>query len=80
MLLAFLSGTALIFGQARNSAPEPTFSELTHEDSKRLDQQRVVVAAAVKQRYGTESLSRTKNDLPILQRLIDDKVYKKSHT
>jgi hypothetical protein len=78
MLLAFLS-TGLLFGQsASDSAPEPKFSELSHEDSRRLDHQRALVAAAAKQRYGTAALSRTKRDLPILQRLIDDKVFKKS--
>jgi hypothetical protein len=77
ILLAFLSGAALLLGQ---SAPEPKFSELSHEDSERLDQQRALVAAAAKLRYGTAALSRTKRDLPILQRLIDDKVFKKSQT
>lgn len=81
ILLAFLSGTGLLFGQSsRGSAPEPKFSELSHEDSERLDQQRALVAAAAKQRYGTAALSRTKSDLPILQRLIDDKIFKKSQT
>lgn len=81
LLLALLSGTGLLFGRSpRDSAPEPKFSELSHEDSERLDQHRAVVAAAAKQRYGTAVLSRTKSDLPILQRLIDDKVFKKSQT
>jgi hypothetical protein len=81
MLLVFLSGAGLLFGQsAHDSAPEPKFSELSHKDSERLDQQRALVAAAARQRYGTAELSRTKGDLPILQRLIDDKVFKKSQT
>lgn len=81
ILLAFLSGAGLLFGQsAHDSAPEPKFSELSHEDSERLDQQRALVAAAAKHKYGTARLSRTKRDLPILQRLIDDKVFKKSQT
>lgn len=33
-----------------------------------------------KRRYGTAALSGTKGDLPILQRLINDKVFKKSQT
>jgi len=79
MLFVFLRGAGLFFGQSANdSAPEPKFSELSHEDSERLDQQRALVAAAAKQRYGTAALSRTKRDLPIIQRLIDDKVFKKS--
>ena len=70
----------MLFSQSRDSASEPKFSPLSHEDSERLDQQRALVAAAAKQKYGTEALSRTKRDLPILQRLIDDKVFKKSQT
>ena len=81
ILMAFLSGTGLLFGQsAQGHAPEPKFSELSHGDRERLDQQRVIVAAAAKRRYGTQALSRTKRDLPILQRLIDDRVFKKSQT
>src|SRR5258705_8485458 len=81
ILLAFLSWAGLLFGQsAHDDAPEPKFSELSHGDSERLDQQRALVAAAAKRRYGTAVLSRTKRDLPILQRLIDDKVFKKSQT
>ncbi len=56
------------------------FSELSHEDRKRLDQQRAIVAAAAEQRYGTSSLRKTEADLPVLQRLIDDKAFSKSQT
>lgn len=80
MLLA-LMGVGLLFGQSvHETAPEPKFSELSREDSERLDQQRALVAAAAKQKYGTPALTGTKKDLPTLQRLIDDKVYKKSQT
>jgi hypothetical protein len=81
ILLAFLSGVGLLFGQsAHDTAPEPKFSELSREDRERLDQQRALVAAAAKQRYGTAELSRTTRDLSVLQRLIDDKVFKKAQT
>jgi Domain of unknown function (DUF3806) len=74
----FLSG---FFSQSDHKpAPEPKFAELSHDDSNRLDQQRAVVAAAAKQRYGTISLTRTKRDLPVLQNLINDKVFNKSQT
>jgi len=56
------------------------FSELSHEDKKRLDQQRAIVATAAEQRYGTSTLTKTKADLPVLQRLIDDKAFSKSQT
>ena len=78
---ALLSCASLLFGQsAHNAASEPTFSELTSEDSQRLDQQRAIVARAAKQRYGTSALTRTEKDLTILQRLLDDKAFKKSQT
>jgi hypothetical protein len=81
IMLVLLSGAGLLFGQAANdSASEPKFSELSREDGERLDQQRALVAAAAKQRYGTAALTRTNKDLPIIQQLIDDKVFKKSHT
>jgi hypothetical protein len=71
----------VVFGQSnRKDAPEPKFTELSHENSARLEQQRAVVEAAAKQRYGTVALTGTKSDLPVLQRLVDDKVFKKSQT
>jgi hypothetical protein len=79
--LAVLACAGLLFGQSTHeAAPEPKFSELTREDSERLDRQRAVVAAAAKRRYRTPALTRTKRDLPILQRLLDDKAFKKSQT
>lgn len=80
ILAAFLTGLGLLYGQPHEAAPEPKFSELSPQDKARLDQQRSLVATAVKQRYGITALSRTKKDLSILQRLIDDKVFKKSQT
>jgi len=56
------------------------FSELSHEDRKRLDLQRAIVAAAAEQRYFASSLRKTEADLPVLQRLIDDKAFSKSQT
>jgi hypothetical protein len=79
--LTLLSCASFLFGQSSRNAPsKPAFSELTPEDSRRLDEQRAIVAHAAKQRYGTSSLTRTHKDLPILQRLLDDKVFKKSQT
>jgi len=78
-LLVPLCLAAFPFSQSAQSASEPKFSELSPEDSKRLDQQRAVVAAVAKQRYGS-ALSRTKRDLPLLQRLIDDNTFTKSQT
>lgn len=76
-----LSGASLLFGQTANSAdPQPKFSELRPEDKQLLDQQRAVIARLAKQRYGTPALTKSKKDIPILQRLLDDKAIKKSQT
>jgi hypothetical protein len=80
-LFTLLCCTGSLLGQsATDTAPAPRFSELSREDSNRLDQQRAVVAAAAKQRYGAVTLTKTKKDLPLLQRLFDDNVFKKSQT
>ena len=80
MLAAFLGCVSSLLGQSSHEAvPKPIFTELSREDNKRLDQQRATVATVAKQRYGA-ALTRTKRDLPVLQRLLDDKVFKKSQT
>jgi hypothetical protein len=80
-LLAFLCWAGLLLGQpAHDDPPKPKFSELSHRDSERLDQQRALILDIAKRRFGTAALSRTTRDLPVLQRLIDDKVFKKSQT
>jgi len=71
----------VLFGQSnRKAAPEPKFTELSRQDNARLEQQRAVVAAAAKWRCGTTALTKTKSDLPVLQNLIDDRVFNKSQT
>jgi hypothetical protein len=71
----------LLFSQSnRKATPEPKFTDLSREDSARLEHQRTVVAAEVKRRYGTRTLTRTKQDLPVLQDLIDEGVFNKSQT
>lgn len=66
--------------QEGGAPPQPKFSELSGDGAARLERQRGVVAAAAKNRYGTPSLTRTKADIPILQRLVDDKVFAKNQT
>jgi hypothetical protein len=58
----------------------PKFSEVSPADVARLEHQRAIVAAIAKRRYGTAALTRTKEDLPVLQKLIDDAVFRKSQT
>ena len=65
-----------LFAQSNH---EPAFTELSKADSARLEQQRAVVVGAVK-RYGAVSLTRTTADLSVLQKIIDDRVFKKSQT
>jgi hypothetical protein len=71
------------FGCSKKEAggpPQPKFSKLSGDDAARLERQRGIVAAAAKKRYGTPSLTKTKADIPILQRLVDDKVFAKNQT
>ena len=71
----------VFWGQSnREVAPDPRFAELSREDRARLEQHRAVVLAAAKQRHGTMALTRTKSDLPVLQDLIDEKVFNKSQS
>jgi len=72
--------TATMSDREVHGLPEPKFTELSHEDKARLDQQRAVVLAAAKRRFGTLALTETKSDLPVLQKLIDERVFKKSQT
>jgi len=58
----------------------PVFKELSAEDSALLDQQRAVVASAARKRYGIAELSHKEDDLPTLQRLINDHVFEKTQT
>jgi Domain of unknown function (DUF3806) len=58
----------------------PKFNELSDSDRLRLDQQRAIVAATAKQKYGTIGLTKTVADLPVLQRLIDDNAFNKTQT
>lgn len=58
----------------------PKFNELSDSDKVRLDQQRAIVSATAKKRYGTEGLTKTVTDLPVLQRLIDDNAFNKTQT
>lgn len=67
---------SLAFGQAS----QPKFRELTREDQERLARQRAVILAVLKQRYGTATLWRSRQDLPILQRLLDQKAFSRSQT
>jgi hypothetical protein len=79
-------GLFVFFGcSKREPAPParsatPNFALLSSEDIARLEQQRAIVAAAAKQRYGTPGLTKTKADLPVLQRLVDDKVFARNQT
>lgn len=81
LLAMALVNPVISFSKQKAAQPGmPKFSELSHDDSVRLDQQRAIVAAVAKQRYGTSALKKTQADLPILQRLIDDNVFSKSQT
>lgn len=81
MALAILGAPGLLSGQSNRIATSvPRFKELSREDSEQLNRQRALIAAAAKRRYGTVALTRTRNDLPVLQKLIDERVFSKFQT
>lgn len=85
IIAAFLSMglLSILFGCSKRDEAQPAtqkFSELSREDTARLEKQRDVVAAAAKQRYGTARLTKTKADLAVLQRLLDDRAFMKTQT
>ena len=77
MIALFATAIAAVVSAQSNSKQYPHFAELSQQDAAQLEQQRQVIAKAAKDHYGTPSLTRTKADLPVLQRLIDDKVFGK---
>jgi hypothetical protein len=78
LAMVFLSFVISCSKHMAAQPPVPKSSELSDQDRTRLAQQRAIVAAAAKQRYGTSILTKTVADLPILQRLIDDKAFNKT--
>jgi hypothetical protein len=82
MLLTFGASSLSFFGSQSGPRQQaaPKFTELSQDDIASLNKQRALVAAAAKQRYGISGLARTKADLPVLQRLIDDQAFAKTQT
>ena len=78
-VLVTIGFLGVLFGQLARAAPEPKFAELSSADRVRLEKQRAVVATAAKKQLGT-TLTKTKSDLPVLQRIIDERMFKKSQT
>jgi hypothetical protein len=80
-LIFGLFGSSIYSSQSGPSQlAAPRFSDLSRDDLASLDKQRALVAAAAKQRYGVSGLLRTKDDLPVLQRPIDDQAFTKTQT
>jgi len=83
VLLAAFAVASYVLGcgmQRGQQKSWPQFAELSKDDTARLDEQRALVEAAAKEKYGAPSLAKSKSDLAILQRIIDDHVFRKSQT
>ncbi len=65
-------------GQPPNSKME--FSRLPPEQEQRLEKQRALVLSTARSRYGTAKFTQTKADIPVLQRLVDDRVFSRTQT
>jgi hypothetical protein len=76
LTMGFLSS---LFGFSKK-AVDPKFTKLSKEDSAQLEKQRALISTEVKKRYGTLRLTKTKTDLPVLQHLLDDRVFTKTQT
>ncbi len=62
---------------ARDDLP---YRELSGAERKQLDSQRAVVAAVAQERYGVLGLRQSAADLPVLQRMLDDRVFSEDQT
>jgi len=76
-----MTAVGVLLAQTKHhSGSYPQFYDLSPQDASRLNQQRAVITTVARQRYGTKSLTATKADLPVLQRLLDDRVFGVSQT
>ncbi|MFZ0980887.1 MAG: DUF3806 domain-containing protein [Candidatus Acidiferrales bacterium] len=80
LLAVMLFGPLGLSKQETPHPAAPRFDDLSQADMTRLDRQRAIIAAAVKQRYGVPTLKKNASDLTVLQRLIDDKAFAKTQT
>src|SRR5688500_16340430 len=83
LFLMALAASTLVLGgcnKAETRKSKMEFHKLSREQEERLAKQRTLVLSAVRSRYGTTEFTRTKSDLPVLQRLIDDRVFDKTQT
>jgi hypothetical protein len=66
-------------GTAADPPPPRQYSELDAPDKQHLDSQRALIADALQRRYKLP-LTGNEEDIPSLQRLIDDKAFAKTQT
>ncbi len=83
-LIAALAALWLVVAseaKVTHGAPVETskFAELSREDAARLEKQRGVIGKAVLDRYGV-ALTRSKADLSVLQRLLNDGIFQAHQT
>src|SRR4051794_7614553 len=64
--------------ESRKSKME--FHKLSQEQEALLVKQRTLVLSAARSRSGTREFTRTTNDLPVLQRLLDESAFDKTQT
>src|SRR5262245_33375139 len=67
-------------GRGGSSKASMEFSSLPLDQQGRLDRQRARILSAAQSRYGTARFTKTKADIPVLQRLIDDRVFSPTQT
>ena len=77
--LAFLLGCAAAPTPSA-TGPQQSFRDLSPDDVAQLDKQRDLVLDVAKKRYGTNAFTKTKSDLAIIQKIVDDNVFQKNQT
>jgi hypothetical protein len=82
-LMALLASALCLFAgctKAGSQKSEMKFHKLTRAEEEQLARQRMLVLTTARSRYGTTKFTRTKSDLAVLQRLIDDRAFDKTQT
>jgi hypothetical protein len=73
--IAYVALVLLCFDKTSIADTKPVFTQLSQKDISRLDEQRAIIFLKANAIYGTSALTKSKADLAVLQRLLDDHVY-----
>ena len=81
--MALIASALFLFAgctKAESKKSKMQFHKLTRAEEEQLARQRMLVLTTARSRYGTAKFTRTKSDLAVLQRLVDDRAFDKTQT